>query len=556
MKDLDKSYKFLKNTSKPLRNKRCFNKRNKMAKTKQITLFISILFRINLLLPLLLSSCKDYHRNKSHADVSVSSIEDGKELAVKYCQSCHLLPDPSWADSKTWDKGILPNMAARLGIFYFNGTTYPSRKNDYNVSQNFYPSAPVLTNGEWQNIIDYYTAASPDTLSDIQKRQHQIKKTLPLFSAVFPPFTYPAATTSFIKIYTSGQVHEIIVCDVLKQTLFRLNNQLQPFDSIKTNGALVDIEISNKEWIACNIGVLNPNTGRYGKAEHFHINQNGNLQKDDLILPDQLARPVQITAADLNKDGRSDYIICEFGYFEGSLSWLENLGNDTYKRHVLRALPGAIKAYVQDYNHDGLSDIWALFAQGDEGIFLYTNKGNGQFSEERILRFPPIYGSSYFELDDFNKDGFPDIVYTCGDNADYSTILKPYHGVYIFLNDGKNHFAQKYFFPINGCYKAIARDYDGDGDVDIATISFFADYKGQPEEGFVYLENKGNYNFMPQSLQETQSGRWLTMDAGDIDGDGKVDIVLGNFSIGPSIMKSVTDWKKGPPFLLLKNTGK
>ncbi len=52
-------------------------------------------------------------------------------------------------------------------------------------------------------------------------------------------------------------------------------------------------------------------------------------------------------------------------------------------------------------------------------------------------------------------------------------------------------FNQKYFFPINGCYKAMARDFDGDGDLDIATISFFADYEHQPEEGFVYLENKG-----------------------------------------------------------------
>ena len=120
---------------------------------------------------------------------------------------------------------------------------------------------------------------------------------------------------------------------------------------------------------------------------------------------------------------------------------------------------------------------------------LYTNLGGGKFKEERKLQFPPIYGSSYFELTDFIKDGFPDIIYTCGDNADYSTILKPYHGVYIFLNDGKNNFKQKYFYPINGCYKAIVRDFDNDGDLDIATISYFPDFENQPEEGFIYFEN-------------------------------------------------------------------
>src|SRR5207249_4337546 len=263
-------------------------------------------------------------------------------------------------------------------------------------------------------------------------------------------------------------------------------------------------------------------------------------------------RPVQILSADLNKDGRTDYVVCEFGNLVGALSWMENLGNNKYERHVLRAAPGAIKAYINDYNHDGQPDLWVLFAQGEEGIFLFTNEGHGNFESKQVLRFPSVYGSSYFELDDFNKDGHPDIVYTCGDNADYSPVLKPYHGVYIFLNDGSNHFDQKYFFPIDGCYKAIARDYDGDGDLDIATISFFADYERQPEESFVYLENEGGFNYRPYSFPGVKSGRWLTMDAGDIDGDGKIDLVLGNFSLGSDATKANRNWGQGPPLVFIK----
>src|SRR6185295_6044313 len=101
--------------------------------------------------------------------------------------------------------------------------------------------------------------------------------------------------------------------------------------------------------------------------------------------------------------------------------------------------------------------------------YLLINKGNDQFDTREILRFPPVYGSSYFELDDFNKDGFKDILYTCGDNADYtSDVLKNYHGIYIYLNDGRNNFSQKYFFAMHGCFKAMARDFDKDGDLDIA----------------------------------------------------------------------------------------
>ncbi len=45
------------------------------------------------------------------------------------------------------------------------------------------------------------------------------------------------------------------------------------------------------------------------------------------------------------------------------------------------------------------------------------------------------------------------------------------------------------------------------------------------------------------------------MDAGDFDSDGKIDLILGNFSRAPSFIESSVDWKNGPPFLFLKNRG-
>ena len=110
------------------------------------------------------------------------------------------------------------------------------------------------------------------------------------------------------------------------------------------------------------------------------------------------------------------------------------------------------------------------------------------------------------------------------------------------MNDGKNNFSQKYFYPIHGCFKAIARDFDKDGDLDIATISFFPDARNQPTEGFVYLENKTGYQFEASSIKEFAEGRWLTMDAGDINGDGYDDIVIG--SLVPPIRALVDEAKQ------------
>jgi len=501
----------------------------------------------------LMISCNHYKKNSTHQEVSDDSILKGKQLARVYCQTCHSLPSPSLLDTKTWKSGVLPAMGPRLGIFTFNYKNYPANRNDVDLPRDFYPSQSVITDEQWQNIIDYYTAVSPDSLPS-QKRKTPIKEVLSLFSVATPVFQYVDPTTCLVKIDTSITPHQLWISDILKKSLFRFDNQLNLIDSLQTTGPMVDMSIEQKKITACDIGILNPTNAKFGSVQTIARNSNNNIRLETILFG-KLQRPVQIVQADLNNDGKSDFLVCEFGYMTGALSWYQNLGGNKFERHIIRELPGAIKAYITDYNHDGLPDLWVLFAQGEEGIFLFTNKGNGQFDQEEVLRFPPSYGSTYFEFDDFNKDGYPDILYTCGDNGDYSRVLKPYHGVYIFLNDKTNHFKQKYFFPINGCYKAIARDFDGDGDLDIATIAFFADFAHQPEEGFVFLENKGDFNFMPFSIPEAKTGRWFTMDVADLDGDGKPDIILGNCSFGPTLERSTYDWKKGPLFMVLKNTG-
>lgn len=444
-------------------------------------------------------------------------------------------------------------MGPRLGIFNYGFETYPSDINDPQLDSAVYPKKQLMSFADWQHIIDYYTSVSPDSLQR-HERKEPITMDHPLFTALSPQFTYDEPGTSFVKVNADDSLHPVVISDVMRKQIYFFNKKLELKDSLRCGGPIVDMIFSKDEIFTCNIGVLSPNNGKTGKGQRVKVAVNGTMSIDSILF-DGLRRPVNITPADLNKDGKLDYIICEFGNLIGSLSWMENKGDDKFEKHDIRKIAGAIKAYTWDYDNDGDLDIYALFAQGEEAIFLFTNNGNGSFDTKEVLRFPPSYGSSSFELTDFNKDGLPDIVYTCGDNADYSVILKPYHGVYIYLNDGKNNFTQKYFYPINGCYKALARDFDNDGDLDLATISFFADYQFHPEEGFIFLKNEGGFNFTPFSVPATRSGRWLTMDAGDLDNDGKLDIVLGNFSIKPANTPHTVNWKKEPPFLILKNVG-
>jgi hypothetical protein len=485
---------------------------------------------------------------------SAASTQEGEALAAVYCQSCHVLPDPAWLDSKTWEHGVMPAMGPRLGIFSHRGVDYPNLRKDPRVAPAFYPTQPWLDEAQWQKIIDYYVGRSPASLPG-QDRKHPIEMSLPQFAVEFPPTKFPEPATSFVRILEGNPLRGLIVSDVLREQTYLLDEKLAKLAAAPMSGSIVNLDVhEDGTLLACDIGQMDPNVGREGKAQFLRLGSANVLSAGPGNLFEDLRRPVQVTGADLNDDGRRDYLVCEFGHLEGGLSWMEARRNGTFLRHDLSPLPGAVKAHLHDYNGDGKPDIWALFSQGDESIVLFTNKGRGVFQQKTVLRFPSVYGSSYFELADFNHDGHPDVVHACGDNGDFTNILKPYHGVYVYLNDGSNGFAQQAFFPINGCNKAVARDFDGDGDLDIAATSFFADYQKQPEEGFVYLQNMGGLDFRPFSLEDGKRGRWLTMDAGDIDGDGDQDLVLGNCSMLPSTLKSAYNWSAAPSILLLRNS--
>jgi hypothetical protein len=494
-----------------------------------------------------LFACGDeWHRNAAHADVPAESIRKGARLAAKHCQSCHLLPYPSLLDATSWEKGVLPHMGPRLGIFAYGFERYPASPNNPHLPKGFYPSNPVLSFVDWQNIIDFYTATSPDSLLVPNKL---LPQTLSQFAVVRPQYKSAFPLTSFTALDTVKR--QVLVFDLSSQQLLRFGAGLQVLDSLRIEGAVSDVVQVGDDLVVSNMGNINPSDAPLGSVQQVQPGTNGSVQP----LFDSLQRPVVLKAADINKDGRTDYVVGSFGFFTGHLSWYEALGSGGFRQHIIKPVPGAAQVYITDENSDGLPDLWVLFAQGDESIRRFINRGDGQFEETVVLRFPPVYGSTSFELVDMDGDGDKDIVYTCGDNADFSPVLKPYHGVYVFVQQGGN-FKQQYFYHLNGAFKARTADFDQDGDQDIAAISFFADYNRQPAQGFVYLQNGGSWNFAAATFAGAAAGRWITLDAGDLDGDGWTDLVLGNMAKPGAAGGTSVQWEKGPLFVVLRNTGR
>lgn len=489
------------------------------------------------------NSCK----NKSNPAFQLTgdTIADGKKLVQIHCTGCHELTSVNALIRDVWVYHTLPSMAHYLSI------------STYGID---YYKPDTVTKGislaEWQTIVAYYKKLAPPTLTPA-KRPDTLRhdwagftlKKPQLLSNDFSFTTMIGVNTMNHQIYTSDeQTHQLTAWT--SDLKGKINTNL-PSSAVQVNftGEPAD---SNSGTFTC-IGELKPMDFPNGRVVKINLRDQ---HKQPELIASELYRPVQTLQVDFNKDGLQDELILCQGDKKGNVILMQQNQDHSFSQHIITEKPGAAQAVSGDFNKDGWPDFMVLYGTGDEGLWLYTNNHQGGFTAKPLIRFPPVYGSSSFQLEDMDHDGLPDLIYTNGYNYHDSRILKPYHGLYIFKNLGDWNFKQTWFYPINGCTKAIATDFDGDGDLDIATSAFFADFKDDPAEGFIYFEQDKPLHFMPHAVPVSKYGRWMCMAVADYNSDGKPDILLGNFAQGLKIQEVESFWDKQLPFIVLQNNFK
>jgi hypothetical protein len=233
---------------------------------------------------------------------------------------------------------------------------------------------------------------------------------------------------------------------------------------------------------------------------------------------------------------------CHPGYYKGTPNrFYRNDGNghftDVSEQSGIRAFVGkGMAAAVADYDQDGRLDIFVTNDKMEN--FLFHNEGNGTFREVgletgvSVASYGNLISGMGADFRDVDNDGFPDIFFSALQNETFP----------LFTNSGKGYFLDSTSASglstltnqMSG-YGVGIYDFDNDGWKDLFVAcghvqSTPLSQEMRIDEPNAVFRNLGNGKWT--SLVE-QAGFSVVPPArhrgaafGDLDGDGRVDIVV------------------------------
>lgn len=258
------------------------------------------------------------------------------------------------------------------------------------------------------------------------------------------------------------------------------------------------------------------------------------------------------SAGDINNDGYSDVIVGspdnrQVFVFHGSASGVDNVPETVLEDNQQGGSFGWSVASAGDVNADGFSDVIIGahdYDRGsvDEGVaFVYNGSAGGistQYSaileiNQAIANFGECVGSA----GDVNGDGFSDVIvgapfYDIGAENTNEGAIFIYHGSQLGIS---NVVSLKINGEKAGAWMghsvASAGDVNGDGYSDIIVGEH--EFTGSVNEGAALVFQGSASGILSTSIANVRSGQadshlgWSVRSAGDVNGDGFSDIIVG-----------------------------